>query len=679
MGGGGHSTSTVDQVLAGIQIQTSAYGGCLPVVCGTTRVPGNLLDYDDFTAIPHTTTQKVGKGGGGSTSSNTTYTYTAGGIMAICAGPITGVNQVWRDKEIGSLSGYGLTLFTGTRPQTAWSTWTTKHPTKAIGYSGMATVCSPSWDLGGSGAFKNHSFEVVGFVATEQDPAALVAYDAKPSAVVNLLLTDPYEGSGFPSAQLGDLVTGAGSYATYCQALGFVISPAFVEQKSTAEHLQDVLNATNSESVWTAGATGMLLKIVPYGDTAVTANGTTYTPNTTPLYDLTVDDFLVGAPDEDPIEVTISSPQDIFNCVPVEFLDRLNSYNVSVVDDPEPVDVALNGLKKDSPLTLHCITRSAVALQVSRIKAQRNVFIRRTYKFRLGWRYILLEPMVDLVTITEPLLGLDHKLVRIVSVEMPDENSEEEGLTIEAEEWPFGTGSATLYTTQTADGQAPNVNADPGAAAAPVIFDSPALYAEGEAPEITLATAGGPLWGGCSIWVSSTGSSYAQAGYISNPCRFGTLTANLAAWAGGTAQDNTNTLSVTLPNGGVLNTVDNATAAQGLNLIWVDGEMISFQTATLTGTNAYNLSGLYRGLYGTAPGAHLSGTKWAKLDTTVARYTIPATQIGQLLYIKLLSFNLWGAGGRQLASEAVYTWTPAAAAVPAPTAITVAVSDTRPT
>ena len=86
--GGGQSTSQVAEKLAGVQIQTSSYGGSVAIVFGTDRVAANLIDYDDFTAIPHTTSQKTGKGGGGSTMSSTTYTYTAMVILAICEGPV---------------------------------------------------------------------------------------------------------------------------------------------------------------------------------------------------------------------------------------------------------------------------------------------------------------------------------------------------------------------------------------------------------------------------------------------------------------------------------------------------------------------------------------------------------------------------------------------------------------
>ncbi len=678
--GGGKTTSTTDQVLAGMQLQTSSYGGVLPILYGTTRTAGNLVYYADFVATPHTTSTTVGKGGGGgSTQTSTTYTYTACVILVLCEGTATGINRVWRDKETGSLSGYGFTFFSGARTQSPWSYLTSNHPTQATGYSGMVGVANAAIDLGGSGSLKNHSFEVLGVAATQQDPSATAAYDAKPSDIVVDFLGNAFYGATWDPAKIGDLVTGASSYATYCQACGFVLSPAFDSQKPARSHLQDVFDATNSDSVWHSSATSMVLTVVPYGDTAITANGTTYTPNTTPLYDLTYDDYLGvvdanGVPTgSSPITITRASNQDVYNSVPVEYLDRLSGYNVSVVDVPEPTDVAVNGLKKASPMSLHMITRAAVAQAISTIKGQRNVYVRNEYTFKLGWRYFLLEPM-DLVTLTNAIIGFNHKVVRILTVDIPDESGEEAGITVTAEEWPFGVATATVYTVQTSDGTAPNVNADPGPAAAPTIFDSPALWSQTSGSEITLASAGGSIWGGAEVWVSATGSSYAKAGYLNNPCRFGTLTAALAAWASGTAQDNTNTLGVTVPNGGALGSMDNASAAAGQNLIWVDGEMISYQTATLTGTNAYNLTGLYRGLYGTSPGSHLNGSKWVKCDTNVFRYPVPATQVGTLLYVKLVSYNIWGGGKRQISAETAYTYTPALQTVPAPFNVTVTVS-----
>ena len=676
--GGRHNNATTDTQLAGIQIQTSLYGSCLPLVYGTTRITGNLVyaPASGFVATPHTTTQSTGKGGS-SNSSSTTYTYTAFVVIALCEGPIASINQVWSTGALGSLSGYGFTFTAlGTRPQTPWATLTSNYPAQAVPYSGMACVASASLPLASGASVPNFGFEVVAFFATQQDPLATSAYDALPSDIITDFLTNAYYGAGWTTAQLdlAGMTTGSASYATYCKACGFVLSPSFDTQKDAGEHLQDILDATNSEIISHSTATGMVLQVLPYGDVAITANGATYIPNTTPIYSLGYDDFITNGP-SDPVTITRDSTQDVKNCVPVEYLDRTLAYNTNVSQMPDPVDVALNGQKNDSAKTLHCICRASVAQQISLILSQKNVYIRNGYGFNLGLKYMLLESM-DLVAISDPIIGFAAKVIRIVSIDIPGEDSEQEGLTFTCEEWPFGVANAALYTTQTPAGVAPNVNVDPGSAATPLIFTSPALYSQTGGPEVCVLTAGGANWGTADVYASAAGASYGKVGSITAPARYGTLTASLAAWAGGLTQDNTNTLSVVLPNGGTLASIDATSAANGLNLLWVDGEMISFQTATLTSANHYNLTGLYRGLYGTTPGLHASGASWGRMDGAVFHYPIVANQVGVLAYLKLLSYNLWAGGGRTLSGETPYSFTPAAQTFPAPTGVTISVTST---
>ena len=47
-----------------------------------------------------------------------------------------------------------------------------------------------------------------------------------------------------------------------------------------------------------------------------------------------------------------------------------------------------------------------------------------------------------------------------------------------------------------------------------------------------------------------------------------------------------------------------AAAQQGATLALIDCELLAYESATLTGTHAYNLTGLERGLYGTAGASH---------------------------------------------------------------------------
>ena len=65
------------------------------------------------------------------------------------------------------------------------------------------------------------------------------------------------------------------------------------------------------------------------------------------------------------------------------------------------------------------------------LQLQRKAYVRNRYKFKLGWRYSLLEPM-DIVLLNDAALGLSGAAVRIVQID-EDDNGE---LTVTAEEIP---------------------------------------------------------------------------------------------------------------------------------------------------------------------------------------------------------------------------------------------------
>ena len=71
-------------------------------------------------------------------------------------------------------------------------------------------------------------------------------------------------------------------------------------------------------------------------------------------------------------------------------------------------------------------------------------------------------------------------------------------------------------------------------------------------------------------------------------------------------------------------------------------ELVSYETATLTGLNTYNLTSLRRGVYGTYPFDHPLGAAFARLDQASFIYTVDPTFKGGTLYFKFLSFNAYG-------------------------------------
>jgi hypothetical protein len=100
--GGKSSLAAKPNLLSSLQVQTSTYGQVIPIIYGQNRIAGRLIWAGDFTAIPHTSTSKVGgKGlgsGGGNAVTNTTYTYQTAVAIALCSGPIQNIYNVWDTK-----------------------------------------------------------------------------------------------------------------------------------------------------------------------------------------------------------------------------------------------------------------------------------------------------------------------------------------------------------------------------------------------------------------------------------------------------------------------------------------------------------------------------------------------------------------------------------------------------
>jgi hypothetical protein len=277
-----------------------------------------------------------------------------------------------------------------------------------------------------------------------------------------------------PQVPLGDLT----QYSNYCVANGIFLSPMLDSQKSAADWVQDILDVTNSAAVWSEG----LLKIVPYGDTTAVGNGATFLPNTSPIYDLSSNDLLNA--------VTVKRPSvaDVMNSVSVEFLNRDNDYNVEIAEDKDDAMIAVFGLRKASPKQAHSITTTDVAKQVANFLRKREVEIRATYTLTLGWQFNLLEPM-DLVTLTVPELGYNKKPIRITAIRENDSGQ----LEIDAEDFPFGTATPTLYPQQEPGGFVPQANADPGGVNTPIVFEAPFQMSRSGQHEIWMAISGGAL------------------------------------------------------------------------------------------------------------------------------------------------------------------------------------------
>lgn len=636
MGGKTSTISNSEQRILSLQVQQSSQGLTLPVVYGRARVAGNLIWYGDFTTIEtKTTTRQGGKGGGGVQQEDTSYTYEAAVMMALCEGEIKGIGRIWRDKEkFESLSQLRLNLAKGGDEQPTWThLQQPKHQAQAINYSGTAYIYSPNYELTKSAQIYSHNFEVIGKMGYSSSIP-----DANPSEIIRDMLTNQNYGCGFPVENLGDTSV----YGVYCRAAGIFLSPVYSEQTEAQQNISELLEQTNSAAVFSQGR----LKIVPYGDVKLSGNGAAYVPNLTPVYDLTDDDFIVSGA-EDPLRVERKTNADAYNQIQVEYLDRANDYNIAVAEVKDQANIEQYGLRPKDAVKMHGICDAKVANHVAQLLLQRALYVRNEYEFKLGWKYCLLEPM-DLVTLTDEGLGLNKTPVRIIEIE-----EDEEGvLTVKAEDFPMGAATATAYPTQPSLGYSADYNKSPGNAHAPVIFEAPLQLTGGE-PQIWLATAGGDMWGGAEVWISTDGDSYTRIGATNKKARFGSLSAPLAS---GAVFDRANALNVEISAGQMTGGTEQD-SRDLLTLCYVDGEFLAYETAELKGVGRYTLGNLTRGAYGSSIDRHNAGSQFVRIDEAMFKYAIPANWVGRTVWVKLVSFNVFGSGVQELAEVPAYSYT----------------------
>ena len=704
---------------AGVTIQTSCYGKCIPVVVGTAKLGPNLISYGEFTSIAHSSGGGggggggKGGGGGGSSPSTTSYTYTATIGFCLCEGPIHGVGAIWQANNATATDAatLGYSVFTGAYGQSPWAHWQswstveeahtipskapftvtvdwpagpfTDHgitsgtgeaftaepvgtvltagqytvtagtysfaaidagrditiaytsgnqepPSQALGYSGFAYIAAANYDLGSSAQLPNHNVEVEGMFST----SVTGCEDADPSLFLAALLTDPHWGlaPAFPASMVGDL----SRWQAYCVACGLLISSAYTEQAQASQVAADLATYTNSDVAWTGGS----LTVIPRGDSVITANGMTYTP---PAFSFSLgdDDWLItnaattasGGGNTDPLVLTRKRPKDAVNSVTLEILNRANSYNPEPITARDLGSIQTYGLNPSSSQQAHLFADAAIARLSAQLILQRAGIL-NNWAATVGEDHIGID-IGDLGFISNALQGLVNWPVRVTEITEQSDGS----LLLEFEDCPAGIGSAPAHRFATPMVANQNVNATPGNANAPVLFEPPdALTTTGL--EVWMGVSGGPLWGGCEVWASTDNATYARIGTISNPARTGLLTQVLPL---GMPSDTVNTLSVDLSQSRGQLLSASAFDLQALNtLCWVGGELLAYQNATLTGVNVYALSVMVRGAYGTSIATHAVGAQFLRLDGAVFKLPFRADQIGQTAYFKLRSFNIWG-------------------------------------
>ena len=634
----GRTTTTRANKISEFTVNTAEYGAVVPEIIGTVRTAGNVIYYDDFTAHEHRETHKAGKGGK-SKQVNITYTYTVAVILGLCEGPISGIGKVWIGKNVHDYPAddIQLTLFDGKENQQPWAYTQGKHPDKALPYSGLAYMAGVI-DLGDSGSMPSYNFEVKGKLLETGD-----GIDVNPADYIRYVL----DKIGKKDMQ----IIGLDNYRKYCKEADLLISsPPDEDAKAAREVVNEIAKLTNAYVFWSNDK----LKIVPLADRPVGS----WTPNKTVVYDLTADDFLPqtgGA-------LVIYKRKDssaVYNQFPVEFINRANGYEKESVSYEFTEDIKNYGVRVASVTNAHYIYTKERAVKIAEQLARNNKYGRTQYTFKLDWSFCQLE-VGDLVRLTDENSGIFEQVAVVSGITEGTDGC----LMVTAISRAQGDYSAAKYNVHAND--RPYIEYNKTAPdTVPVIFQPPAdLTADGL--ELWIAAKGkADGWGGCVVYVSDDSTNYRTAGQIAGSARCGKLMHPLSPLPN---HPSGNQAIVTCNDQLISGTLQDAERKN--TLCWVDGECMSYTTATLQSSGAWLLSGLIRGQCNTTVRMHAKDTDFVRLDNSVFKVPFTKEDIGKKIYIKFCSYNIFGAGNQDLSEVKAYEYTLASYYIPPVTNIT---------
>ena len=357
----GHTTTTRANKISEFTVATAEYGAAVPEIIGTTRVSGNVIYYDDFTAHEHRETQRTGKGGH-SKSVSITYTYTVAVILGLCEGEIAGLGRVWvgKDQYAYPNDTIQMTLFRGQANQQPWPYVSGKHPDKALPYTGLAYMAGVI-DLGDSGSMPNYNFEVKGKLLSSGD-----GVDANPADYIRYVL----DKVGLSKVE----IIGLDTYRSYCKHADLLISTPMdqTSAKTARDIINEIATLTNAYMFWSNDK----FKIVCCDDRAYPSKNPEdpddkgWQPNRTITYDLTADDFI---PQTGGALVTYSrkDSSEIYNQFPVEFVNRDSGYEKETVSYALTQDIADYGLRQANTTSASYIYTKARAVKVAETLARK--------------------------------------------------------------------------------------------------------------------------------------------------------------------------------------------------------------------------------------------------------------------------------------------------------------------
>jgi hypothetical protein len=597
------------------------------VLTGTTYSTANTSLFIGWTQVID---QATGNAffGPGDHSIATHYSCDNSGHFTFNAGD-TGKTLLvkWQEKDPNVDASTALldySLSQGGIGQSPWAYLSSVHPDQALGYSGLTTMQFEALQLGQTNSMPQMNVETV---HAEYMAGGGIA-GANPADVITAILTDPRWGVGLDPSLLGDWTNAR----NFWQANGFFISLQQDTQSTAMDTINTIMDAGQGTMFWANG----LLQLAVYGDTAVAGFGVIYEPDTQPVVEFDVTDFVAQGGAE-PIKVETEPQQNVFNRVKVGWKNALVDYRDEVVTEEDTASINQNGLFEEGQQDFGFIRFVNVAQWAANLRLKRFTNIRDKFTWTVPTRHRpLLQPM-KLVTVTWAHMGWAQKPLRILKI---DESHA--GLALTMEEFPYGVANATLYPKLTA--QAQNTNPaliSPGDTDL-VALELPdamnnyqgntiRLYADPVTPE---------NWGGALVYWSGDNTKWNLLGELTSSVTIGTLGGS--GMTVGTGDPDTQTITVVDTNDVPLlsgTTFDFANQISLLAIIDSSVEIMSYLNATLVGDSTYHVDHFHRAQFGTTRASHAAGATVIEMGEQFLEFQFPSTSVGNTVYFRALSYN----------------------------------------
>lgn len=628
-------------------------------------------DFGSDGSVPFTGTQQTpmvqvssSPGAGQFTQAGATFNFSAAD-----AGKVMTITYVYSVPDSNSngqpQQKLSLTLLLGSRPQTPWSYLTSQHPGQDLGYNGFAYVAASAMDLGESGTLPNLSFEVLSSVTFGAGIA-----DAEPSVIIADLLANQFYGLAGAVAP-GDLT----QYRNFCTANGLFISPVLDAQKDASAWIQEILDITNAAAVWSEGVLKIIPygDTTAVGNGAIFIPNTSpiydltisdlltpvviKRPSVADVMNSVSIEFANRANDYNP-DIAEDKDEAMIALYGLRKASPMQAHSITTTTVAK---FAANLLRKRSveiratytfslgwqfnllePMDLVTLTIPELGYNKKpvRITAMREddsgklevdcedfpwgTAAPTLYPHQLGAGFVtqansdpgaVSTPIIfeanDRLSLTgnyEVWLGVCGPTVAITAVTYPTPPLPPSPIQITAANHGYKTGQKITISG------VGGITAANGTWTVTVV-DPNDFTLDGSIGSGTYTSGGIAVnqdWGGASVWISPDNSNYMQLGKMYGPSRMGVLTAQLVSSAD---PDTTHTLAVDLTqSSGILNSGTQSDADNFRTLCYVDGELISYEDATLTGSFKYDL-----GAHGSAA-AITAASNASPIKITVANH-----------------------------------------------------------